>query len=101
MDADSVSHIMHSEDLITDSDYEAITAAPNDINMNRLLLQYVRAMDMGDLMKFCNLLKNIDPLHCIGDNLETCTYVNCDHGYLTTIWKIAFGYISEGLIIFY
>ena len=72
MDADSISHMMHCERLITDSDYEAITAAPNDINMNRLLLQYVRAMDMADLLKFCYLLKNIDTHHCIGDNLETC-----------------------------
>ena len=72
MDADSVSHMMHSEQLITDSDYEAITAAPNDININRLLLQYVRTMDMTDLMRFCNVLKNIDTQKCIGENLETC-----------------------------
>ena len=73
MDADSVSHMMHSEQLITDSDYEVITAAPNDINMNRLLLQYVRAMDMPKLLKFCSLLKQIET-HCsIGDNLDTCT----------------------------
>ena len=39
MDADTVSHMMHCEHLITDSDYEAITAAPNDIKMNCLLLQ--------------------------------------------------------------
>ena len=75
MDADSVSHMMHSEHLITDSDYEAIVAAPNDINMNRLLLQYVRAMDMTGLLKFCNLLKTIETHHCIGEALETCTYV--------------------------
>ena len=75
MDADSVSHMMHSEHLITDSDYEAITAAPNDINMNRLLLQYVRAMDMSNLLKFCNLLKTIETHQCIGETLETCTCV--------------------------
>ena len=75
MDADSVSHMMHSEHLITDSNYEAITAAPNDINMNRLLLQYVRAMDMTSLLKFCNLLKIIETHHCIGETLKTCTYV--------------------------
>ena len=73
MDADSVSHMMHSEHLITDSDYEAITAAPNDINMNRLLLQYVRAMDMPDLLKFCNLLKNLETQKYIGATLETGT----------------------------
>ena len=72
MDADSVSHMMHSEHLITDSDYEAITAAPNDITMNCLLLQYVRAMDMPDLLKFCNVLKSIEPQQCIGVNLEIC-----------------------------
>ena len=72
MDADSVSHMMHSEQLINDSDYEAITAAPNDINMNRLLLQYVRVMDMANLLKFCNLLKNIETHQCIGVNLEMC-----------------------------
>ena len=75
MDADSVSHMMHSEHLITDSDYEAITAAPNDINMNRLLLQYVRAMDMPNLLRLCNLLQNIDTQKCIGENLEKCMSV--------------------------
>ena len=73
MDADSVSHMMHSEHLITDSDYEAITAAPNDINMNCLLLQYVRAMDMPNLLKFCNLLKSIETQEHVGDTLEKCT----------------------------
>ena len=72
MDADSVSHMMHNEHLITDSDYEAITAAPNDINMNRLLLQYVRAMDMPELLKFCDLLKSTETQQCIGVNLEMC-----------------------------
>ena len=76
MDANSVSHMMHSEHLISDSDYEAITAAPTDINMNCLLLQYVRAMDVPDLFKFSNLLKSIDTHHCIGVNLEKCMYVS-------------------------
>ena len=75
MDADSVSHMMHSEQLITDSDYEAITAAPNDINVNRLLLQYVRAMDMTNLLKFCNLLKNFETQQCVGKRLENCTSI--------------------------
>ena len=73
MDADSVSHMMHNEHLITDSDYEAITAAPNDINMNRLLLQYVRAMDMPELLKFCDLLKSIEAQMYIGATLEKGT----------------------------
>ena len=81
MDADSVSHMMHSEHLITDSDYEAITAAPNDINMNRLLLQYVRTMDMTNLLKFCNVLKSIETHQRIGETLETCMYVSCAHVY--------------------
>ena len=72
MDADNVSHMMHSEQLITDSDYEAITTAPNDIIMNRLLLQYVRAMDMINLLKFCDLLKNFETQQCIGESLENC-----------------------------
>ena len=72
MDADSVSHMMHSEQLITDSDYEAITAAPTDINMNCVLLQYVRAMNMINLLKFCDLLKNFETQQCIGESLENC-----------------------------
>ena len=76
MDADSVSHMMHCERLISDADYEAITTAPNDNKMNSLLLQYVRAMDMPDLMKFCDVLKDIETQKCIGVNLETRMYVN-------------------------
>ena len=73
MDADTVSHMMHSKSLITDSVYELIKAAPNDINMNRLLLQYVRALDMPGLWKFCDLLKNIEIQQRIGIKLEKCT----------------------------
>ena len=73
IDADSVSHMMHNTHLITDSDYEAITAAPNDININRLLLQYVRAMDIAGLLKFCDLLKETEPQEYIGSTLKTCT----------------------------
>ena len=72
MDADTVSHMMRSECLLTDSIYELITAAPNDINMNRLLLQYVRVMDMPSLLKFCDLLKNIEIQQCIVVKLEKC-----------------------------
>ena len=60
MDADSVSHMMHCEHLITDDDYEAITAAPNDNKMNTLLLQYVRSMNVNQLSKFCNIFKSIE-----------------------------------------
>ena len=72
MDADSISHMMHNENFINCYEYEAITAAPNDISMNRLLLQYVRTMDMPSLLKFCCLLKNIETQQCIGANLEKC-----------------------------
>ena len=75
MDADSISHVMHSERLISDSDYEAITAAPNDISMNCLLLQYVRAMDMPNLLKFCNVLENFETQQCIGQSLEKCVSI--------------------------
>ena len=74
MDADSVSHMMLCEHLITDDDYEAITAASNDSTMNILLLQYVRSMNTKQLSKFCDILTNIDsethkifrdhPSHC-------------------------------------
>ena len=82
MDADTVSHMMRSECLITDSIYELIKAAPNDINMNRLLLQYVRAMDMPGLLKFCDLLKNIKIQQCIGIKLEKCMQAS----YICTDW---------------
>ena len=75
MDADSVSHMMHSENLITTSEYKAITAAPNDININRLLLQYVRAFHLSNLLKFCDLLENFETQQCIGESLEKCMSV--------------------------
>lgn len=85
MDADTVSHMMRSECLITDdSIYELIKAAPNDINMNRLLLQYVRAMDMPSLLKFCNMLKNIETQQCIGVKLEKCMQASYVHTYAQT-----------------
>ena len=76
MDADSVSHMMHYKHLITDDDYEAITAAPNDSKMNTVILQYVRAMDMSQLIKFCDILKGIETQKIIGDNLSTCKYIH-------------------------
>ena len=72
MDADSVSHMMHCNYLITDDDYEAITAAPNDNKMNTVLLQYVRAMDMSQLLGFCDVLKNIENQEIIGVYLSKC-----------------------------
>ena len=60
MDADSVSHMMHCEHLITDDDYEAITAAPNDNKMNTLLLQYVRSMNVNQLSKFSDIFTSIE-----------------------------------------
>ena len=73
MDADSVSHMMHCKHLITDDDYEAITAAPNDNKMNTLLLQYVRSMNVKQLTKFCDILKSIETTHeFIRNCLSTC-----------------------------
>ena len=72
MDADSVSHMMHCEHLITDDDYEAITAAPNDSKMNTLLLQYVRPMNVNQLSRFCDILGSIKAHQIIGDCSSTC-----------------------------
>ena len=72
MDADSVSHMMQCEHLITDDDYEAITTAPNDMKMNCLLLHYVKIMDTKMLLKFCDILKNIETQRSIGETLEVC-----------------------------
>ena len=72
MDADSVSHMMHCEHLITNDDYEAITAAPNDSKMNIVLLQYVRSMNVSQLSRFCEILKSIETHKIIGDYSSTC-----------------------------
>ena len=78
MDADSVSHMMHCEHLITDDDYEAITAAPSDNKMNTLLLQYVRSMNVNQLSKFCDILRNIESHKMIiGDYSSTCKCMRC------------------------
>ena len=72
MDADSVSHMMLCQNLITDDDYEAITAAPNDNKMNTLLLQYVRSMNAKELSTFCYILKSIETHKIIGNCLSPC-----------------------------
>ena len=71
MDADSVSHMMHYSHLISDDNYEAIIAAPNDIKLNTVLLQYVRAMDTHLFIKFCDVLKAIETQKIIGCHLST------------------------------
>ena len=71
MDADSVSHMMHYKHLITDDDYETIIAAPNDHKMNTVILQYVRAMNVNDLIHFCNVLKSIETQKVIANCLST------------------------------
>ena len=76
MDADSVSHMMHCKHLITDDDYEAISAAPNDRMMNTVILEYVRAMDLPTLLKFANLLKAMETQRPIGSCLEYCMYIH-------------------------
>ena len=70
MDADSVSHMIHCSHLITDDDYEAITAAPNDSKMNIVLLEYIRAMDVTNLLKFADLLKGIEMHYSVGCKLK-------------------------------
>ena len=72
MDADSVSHMMLCEDLITDDDYKAITAAPNDTKINTLLLLYVRSMNAEQLSRFCNILTKIGAHKIIGDCSSPC-----------------------------
>ena len=72
MDADSVSHVMHCRNLITDDDYHVISTAPNDLKMNCLLLQYVKLMSVDELLKFCKVLKEIETQKRIGDCLEAC-----------------------------
>ena len=74
MDADSVSHMMLSCHLITDDDYQAITAAPNDSTMNVAILEYVRAMDLTTFFKFVDLLINIDTQQTIGNSLKIGMY---------------------------
>ena len=75
MDADSVSHMMHCEHLITDDDYEAITAAPNDSKMNMLLLQYVRSMNVNQLSRFCDILVSIEAHEVIEDCSSIREYI--------------------------
>ena len=78
MDADSISHMMYCNHLITDDDYEAITTAPIDSKMNSVILEYARAMDLFTLFKFTDLLINIETQKSIGNTLKIgtlCTYV--------------------------
>jgi len=57
MDADSVSHLMHTENLITDDEFEVISTAPNDMIMNSLLLQFLKIMKVS---KVYSLFKKIE-----------------------------------------
>ena len=70
MDADSISHMMHYRDLITDDEFKAITNAPNDDKMNLVLLQYVRLMHLSFLFKFIDILQSIETQRSIGHHLE-------------------------------
>ena len=72
MDADSVSHMMHHKCLITDDDFKAITAAPNDDTMNLVLLQYVRSMDLSFLLKFTEILQSIETQEDIAHHISLC-----------------------------
>ena len=75
MDADSVSHLMHCNHLITGDDYEAITAAPNDSKMNSVILEYARAMDWSTLFKFTDLLISIETQQSIGEAMKKGMYI--------------------------
>ena len=70
MDADSVSYMMYSDHLITEEDYEAITTAPNDSQMNIAILEYVRLMDLAMLYKFSDLLIRIETQQSIGNSFK-------------------------------
>ena len=59
--------------LITKEDYQAITAAPNDSQMNIAIMEYVRAMDLSTLYKFTDLLINIETQQSIGNTLKKGT----------------------------
>ena len=72
LDADSVSHMMYCQRLISDNDYDVITSAPNDIKMNCLILQYVKMMDAYKFQQFCDILKDMESQQQIGKFLETC-----------------------------
>ena len=73
MDADSVTFLMYCENLLNVDDYKAITAAPNDLKMNSLLLRYVmqyaKSLNMDKLNKFCTVLKSIETQCSVGDSL--------------------------------
>ena len=60
MDADSVSHLMLTNNFITDDEFEAISSAPNDVKMNCLLLQFMKLMKVSTLMKFYQLLQKLE-----------------------------------------
>ena len=72
MDADSVSHMMRHECLITDDDFKAIATAPNDDTMNLVLLQYVKSLDSSSLFKFIEILQSIETQKSIGHYLQLC-----------------------------
>ena len=71
MDADSVSHMMHCEHLITDDDYEAITAAPNDNRINILILQYMRSMNLTQMSRFCDILESIKTHNILNEDCSS------------------------------
>ena len=76
MDPDSVAFLMHSECLLNDDDYKAITAAPNDLKMNCFLLEYImgysKLSDMKKLFKFCEVIKSTETQNCVGEKLYQC-----------------------------
>jgi len=74
MDADSVCHMMHCRHFLTDDDYDIISAAPNDMKMNCLLLQYFKLIEVNGLLKLCDVLKEIEAQKTIVEKLKTGKY---------------------------
>ena len=70
MDADSVSHKMLAQHLITDDDHAVISSAPTDMKMNCVLLQFVNLMNYSSLLKFCRLLQSIETQKHTGNVLS-------------------------------
>jgi len=78
MDADSVSHMMHCNNLISHDDYNVISTAPNDIKMNCQIMQCVKLMSEQDLLRFCDTLNEIKRHHKIASVLQHCKLTFCN-----------------------
>ena len=102
MDADSVSHMLYCNHLITDDDFEAIIAAPSDSKMNSVILEYAREMDLFTLLNFTDLLIKMETQQSVGEALKkgsyVCTYCVHMHAHTLHIRTYRFLYQCEYLI---